>query len=139
MEFNAARMGHELLTHRKPARVSWTSWQEESKQESEVAQSFPTLCGPVDCSLPGSFLHGILQARILEWEEGAAQKNHRASFQTDFRWNSDKVPVGVRGRQRLQRHILGNKTFPYTVRGVGHLGTPTCQQYAAKICVFQLM
>ena len=29
--------------------------------------SVPTLCNPVDCSLPGSFVHGILQARILEW------------------------------------------------------------------------
>ena len=34
---------------------------------SEVAQSCPTLCDPVDCSLPGSSIHGILQARILEW------------------------------------------------------------------------
>jgi len=30
-------------------------------------QSFPTLCDPVDSSLPGSSVHGILQARILEW------------------------------------------------------------------------
>ena len=37
------------------------------KSESEVAQSCPTLCDPVDCSLPGSSPHGILQARILEW------------------------------------------------------------------------
>ena len=36
-------------------------------KESEVAQSCPTLCNPVDCSLPGSSIHGILQARILEW------------------------------------------------------------------------
>ena len=35
--------------------------------ESEVAQSCPTLCNLVDCSLPGSSVHGILQARILEW------------------------------------------------------------------------
>ena len=34
---------------------------------SEVAQSCWTLCDPMDCSLPGSSLHGILQARILEW------------------------------------------------------------------------
>ena len=32
-----------------------------------VAQSCPTLCGPVDCSLPGSSVHGLLQARVLEW------------------------------------------------------------------------
>ena len=35
--------------------------------EGEVAQSCPTLCDPVDCSLLGSSVHGILQARILEW------------------------------------------------------------------------
>ena len=34
---------------------------------SEVAQSCPTLCDPMDCSPPGSSVHGILQARILEW------------------------------------------------------------------------
>ena len=33
----------------------------------EIAQLYPTLCDPVDSSLPGSFVHGILQARILEW------------------------------------------------------------------------
>ena len=33
---------------------------------SEVVQSCPTLCNPMDCSLPGSSVHGILQARILE-------------------------------------------------------------------------
>ena len=32
-----------------------------------VTQSHPTLCSPMDCSLPGSSVHGILQARILEW------------------------------------------------------------------------
>ena len=32
-----------------------------------VAQSCLTLCNPMDCSLPGSSVHGILQARILEW------------------------------------------------------------------------
>ena len=37
------------------------------KSESEFAQSFPTLCDPMDCSLPGSPIHGILQARMLEW------------------------------------------------------------------------
>ena len=37
------------------------------KSESEVAQSCPTLCDPMDCSLPGFSVHGIFQARILEW------------------------------------------------------------------------
>ena len=37
------------------------------KSESEVAQSCPTLSNPMDCSPPGSSIHGIFQARILEW------------------------------------------------------------------------
>ena len=37
------------------------------KSESEVAQSCPTLSDPMDCSLPGSSVHGIFQARVLEW------------------------------------------------------------------------
>ena len=37
------------------------------KSESEVAQSCPTLRNPMDCSLPGSSVHGIFQARVLEW------------------------------------------------------------------------
>ena len=36
-------------------------------KESEVAQSCPTLCDPMDCSLPGSSAHGIFKARVLEW------------------------------------------------------------------------
>ena len=35
--------------------------------ESEVAQLCPTLCDPIDCSLPGSSVHGIFQAIVLEW------------------------------------------------------------------------
>ena len=38
-----------------------------SESESEVAQSCPTLCDTMDCSLAGFSLHGILQARVLEW------------------------------------------------------------------------
>ena len=37
------------------------------ESESEVTQSCPTLWDPVDCSPPGSSVHGILQARILQW------------------------------------------------------------------------
>ena len=37
------------------------------KSESKVAQSCPTLSDPMDCSLPGSSIHGIFQARVLEW------------------------------------------------------------------------
>ena len=39
----------------------------ESESESELTQSCPTLFDPMNCSLPGSSVNGILQARILEW------------------------------------------------------------------------
>ena len=41
------------------------------KSESEVVQSCPTLNDPMDCSLPGSSVHGIFQARVLEWVASA--------------------------------------------------------------------
>ena len=45
------------------------------KSESEVTQSCPTLRDPMDCSLPGSSVHGIFQARVLEWGAIAFPKN----------------------------------------------------------------
>ena len=55
------------------------------KSEREVAQSCPTLCGPMDCSPPGSSVHGIFQARVLEWGAIAVSKaymNMPISFHT---------------------------------------------------------
>ena len=37
------------------------------ESESEVTQSCPTLCDPMDCSLSGSSVHGIFQVRVLQW------------------------------------------------------------------------
>ena len=49
--------------------VGWHHWLNghEGEGEGEVAQSCPTLCDPVDCNLLGFSVHGLLQARILEW------------------------------------------------------------------------
>ena len=44
----------------------WRAW-EHVIVESEVAQSCPTLCDPMDCSLPSSSVHGTFQAIVLEW------------------------------------------------------------------------
>ena len=41
--------------------------QHSCESESEVAQSCPTLCNPMECSLSGSSVHGIFQARVQEW------------------------------------------------------------------------
>ena len=50
------------------------------KSESEVAQSCPSLCDPMDCSLPGSSVHGIFQARVLEWGAIAFSHIHTTVF-----------------------------------------------------------
>ena len=53
-----------------------------SEWVSEVAQSCLTLCSPMNCSLPGSSIHGIFQARILEWVP------RRSSRPRDWTWVS---------------------------------------------------
>ena len=50
------------------------------KSESEVAQSCPTLSNPMDCSLPGSSIRGILQARVLEWDAIAFSESLRKAM-----------------------------------------------------------
>ena len=72
------------------------------KSESEVAQSCLTLSDPMDCSLPGSSIHGIFQARVLEW--GA----------TAFSLQAAATPYGEhRGTQGVindQRSILASES-----------------------------
>ena len=58
--------------------------------QSEVAQSCPTLCDPISCSLPGSSVHGLFQARILEWV--AISFSRRSSQPRD--WNQVSCIVG---------------------------------------------
>ena len=53
---------------------------------SEFAHSCPTLCDPMDCSLPGSSIHGIFQARVLEWI--AISFSRRSSRSRDWTWVS---------------------------------------------------
>ena len=55
------KVSHGMITFGK----SCTWWGRQS--EGEVAQSCPTLYDPMDCSLSGSSVHGIFQARVLEW------------------------------------------------------------------------
>ena len=74
---------------------------EVSCMRAELLQSCPTLCNPVDCSLPGCSVHGILQARILKW---IAMPSSKGSS-----WPGDQTHisyVSCIGRQvlYLQRH-----------------------------------
>ena len=59
---NQTERGKENSSNRTYLTIS-TLW----KVCVKVAQSCPTICDPIDCSLPGSSVHGILQVRILEW------------------------------------------------------------------------
>ena len=58
-------------------------------KESEVAQLCPTLCDPIDCSLPGSSVHGIFQAKVLEWV--AISFSRGSSQPRDWTWASNIV------------------------------------------------
>ena len=55
------------------------------KSESEVAQSCWTISDPMDCSLPGSSVHGIFQARVLEW--GAIAFSRKPQLAVCNYWN----------------------------------------------------
>ena len=77
----------------------------EKKKESEVAQSCPTLCDPMDCSLPGSSIHGNVQARVLEWVA--------ISFSTYN--NIDTVTISI-----LQKIKLGSERLSNLLAGSQH-------------------
>ena len=67
----------------------WTRMAKESMKWSKVAQSCLTLCDPKDCNLPGSSIHGIFQARILE--QVAICFSRRSSWSRDWTWVSGTV------------------------------------------------
>ena len=54
-------------------------------QNSEVAQPYLTFSDPMDCSLPGSSIHGIFQARVLEWGAIAFSVAHHSAL-SKFPW-----------------------------------------------------
>ena len=62
------------------------------KSESEVIQSCLTLSDPVDCSLPGSSVHGILQARVLEWGAIAFSTNEKYPL-SNYDYSSNSVNI----------------------------------------------
>ena len=64
------------------------------KRESEIAQSCLTLSDPIDCSLPGSSIHGIFKARVLEW--GAIAFSKRMSSRYQFNSFRDLNTVSCR-------------------------------------------
>ena len=86
------------------------------KSESEVAQSCPTLSDPMDCSLPGFSIHGIFQARVLEWGAIALGTAITTVITTDFKITSGHLAHlcsldGPLVAQRLKRLLTMRETW----------------------------
>ena len=90
-------------------KVSFHSNPKERKKESEVAQSCSTLCDPMDCNLPGFPVHGIFQARVLEW----------ISFSMESSRPRDKTQVSC---------IVGRHFYPESQRKAMHKKVQTTSQ-----------
>ena len=93
------------------------------KSESEVTQLCPTVSDPVDCSLPGSSVHGIFQARVLAW--GAIAFSERFSaipikIQAGFFAEIDKLILKFPWKSKgpriaktiFKKNKIGGLTFP---------------------------
>ena len=63
------------------------------KSESEVTQSCPTLCDTMDCSLPGSSVHGIFQARVPEWGVIAFSQGSTTYIQKYLKYLTVKILI----------------------------------------------
>ena len=89
------------------------------KSKSEVAQLRPTLSDPMACSLPGSSIHGIFQARVLEWGAIAfsnghvhlqairRQLNNFGNVAREWRRQWHPTPVLLPGKSHGQRSLVG--------------------------------
>ena len=81
------------------------------KNESEVAQSCLTLSDPMDCSPPDSSIHGIFQARVLEWVAIPFSKGpHPETEPCSPAWRADSLPTELPGKP-IFRVTLGNAAF----------------------------
>ena len=78
------------------------------KSESKVTQSCPTPSDPMDCSLPGSSIHGIFQARVLEWGATAFSKEDYSPLNlVSFCYHSTMLPSFVPFETLTLAHSFG--------------------------------
>ena len=107
MQINATTMSYHLT----PVRITIIK-----QGEGEVAQSCPTLCDPVDCNLLGFSVHGILQARILEWiaisfSRGSSRPRDRTRVsRIEGRCFNLWATREARGAQQMLLECLKNRT-----------------------------
>ena len=87
----------------------------EGKVKVLVAQSCPSLCNPMDCSLPSSSVHGILQASILEWvaipfsrESSQLRDGTQVSCVAGRLYHLSHQGIPSRGKQASKLYMLKN-------------------------------
>ena len=85
------------------------------KSESEVAQSCPTLRDPTDCSLPGSSIHGIYQARVLEWGAIAFSNMYLPVISKDFPVSTESKPPTPLTLERMAFTSTHQMSTPFTI------------------------
>ena len=97
------------------------------RSESEVVQSCPTLSDPMDCSPPGSSVHGIFQARVLEW--GAIAFSKKGSVHSSYLcvWPTSTCPKQTRNLSRLEGKSMKHKLGPLTLHNQDGLTETKCK------------
>ena len=78
------------------------------KSESEDTQSYPTLSDPMDCSLPASSIHGVFQARALEWGAIAKERYTHSNVELQRIARRDrKVFLSYKCKETEEKHKMG--------------------------------
>ena len=107
--------------------VYYVKWKKSVKVL--VTQLCLTLCDPMDCSLPGSFAHGIFQARVLEWGAIAFSECQATSHENS--WREIFIPLKQKACKMMRnliyshwylRHLLSSKMKGDLIFGEWHLG-----------------
>jgi len=107
------------------------------KRFSVHAQSFQsclTLCNPMHCNPPGSSVHGILQARVLEWvvmlsSRGSFQPRDQTQVSCLLHWQAGSLPLGPSGKPLFSKRLILSKSFlPCWKRDMGQWGTQNLLQ-----------
>ena len=94
-----------------------------------IAHSYPILCNPMDCSLPGSSIHGILQARILEWVPmpfpGESSQPRDRTHVSYVSWQAGSLPLASPGKpikdkwsEVAQLYLTLWDPMDYTIHGI---------------------
>ena len=89
------------------------------KIESEVAQSCSTLSHPMDCSLPGSSVHGIFQARVLEWDAIAFSEQQQQTLSITQVVKKRKVSLIHAVSNDLT--LYGEESMPFNLPEMGNI------------------